>query len=100
MIRAIMSGGELPQSSVNDIDNPENFISVYPNPSTDVLNFNLENKIFEDFNLEIYNSLGQKIFAEQLMQQIDIQHFTKGIYFAKIQHKRTAETTMVQFIKQ
>ena len=100
MIRAVMSGGDVVQTNVGDIQNDsKNIFSVYPNPSSDVINFNLQNENFEDYQIKIFNNLGQLVFDDNFAQQIDIQHFIKGIYFAKIQHKRTAKSSMVQFIK-
>ena len=100
MIRALMSGGEIDPTNTEDIERMSNphFI-IYPNPANEFINFKIQNKNFEDYRIKIFNNLGQLVFDDNFAQQIDIQHFIKGIYFAKIQHKRTAESSMVQFIK-
>ncbi len=99
MIRPIMSGSEVVQTNVREGQSENLQLSVFPNPASGHINFHLLNEKFEDYRIKIFNNLGQLVFDDNFAQQIDIQHFIKGIYFAKIQHKRTAESSMVQFIK-
>jgi hypothetical protein len=57
---------------------PEPEVKVYPNPSSDIVN--IEGK----FNLlEIYDNLGRLLLSTQ-DAQISVNHFDKGIYFAKV----------------
>ena len=59
-------------------------ISVYPNPTQDVLNFEIENSEHIDYGLRIYNNIGQLNFAVAGISldkfEIDISNFEQGIY--------------------
>jgi len=53
-------------------------ISVYPNPSSDIVNFGLPNSIIH-LNLKVYNNLGKLLFVSKT-NQIDLSNYPKGIY--------------------
>jgi uncharacterized delta-60 repeat protein len=58
--------------------------SVYPNPSSGI--FTIEN-LSNNSEMEIYNSLGQKIFQSEIenpKSEIDLSDQTNGIYFVKV----------------
>lgn len=55
--------------------------SVYPIPTTDILNIESKSQIA---NLEIYNQLGQQLMNAENLKTIDISSLSKGIYFIKI----------------
>ncbi|MBA2612417.1 MAG: T9SS type A sorting domain-containing protein [Bacteroidetes bacterium] len=63
-----------------------NNISVYPNPSTGMLNFKLGVLNEKNIKVQFLNSLGQVLMNEDLDQNLsfNIQHFSEGIYFVKI----------------
>ena len=70
--------------SISEIEKSLNFV-VYPNPTSEFLNFGNDIKIS---NLQILNSLGQEIKKfneiELLNNKINIQDLTNGIYFIKL----------------
>lgn len=60
-------------------------VRVYPNPANDVLN--IETKASGNYNVVIYNLVGEKIFEETQISQnksIDISNLTKGIYLLRL----------------
>ena len=69
-------------------ENP--IISVYPNPTNGVLNINIQN-INNDFDLQLIDLHGSILKFEKIstaldqnvMKQIDMSSFTKGIYFVR-----------------
>ncbi len=63
----ILSSDEIP------IDNDKNF-SLYPNPTTKNIYFNIE----DDY--EVYNSLGEKIFVSKKTKIIDVSKLSDGVY--------------------
>ncbi len=71
---------------------PENTISIFPNPTTDFLNIksNVSEKIK---SIELYNALGQSIYYKVTDNttdiKIDLSSFGKGIYFVKIKFENT-----------
>lgn len=71
--------------SINDFNLSK--IKMYPNPVVDFLT--IETKEMDLFNIEILNSLGQKITATRLNSNsgseiIDLSYLKNGIYFVKI----------------
>jgi len=70
---------------VNNIENPQNNISIYPNPATNQINITATTKIE---SIIITNTIGQVVFNRSYTHtqkaQIDISHLEAGIYFIKI----------------
>lgn len=79
---------EIPGLSSTDqnITSSDTSISIYPNPVTDVLNYELIN-IDSPTNIEIYNTDGTTVYEQknntQIKGQIDVVTFKSGIYFIK-----------------
>lgn len=76
----------------NAIDN--NFIMVYPNPVSDMLKFSINTETNEDFQLTVFNIMGQKLIEQQGMsgnniseQQIDVSSLKAGTYVLRISLK-------------
>ena len=65
-------------------------IDIYPNPSDDIINIEIEN--INNATINIYNVSGKLIFSEALhskQEKIDISGFSKGIYIVKVMQNRT-----------
>jgi hypothetical protein len=61
-------------------------VTVYPNPNKGV--FDIQVGDFENVNVEIYNLLGEKIYAGMLQSantQVDLTGFANGMYQLKLQ---------------
>jgi len=54
-------------------------LDIYPNPVTNTLNLNYESDIIIG-EIRIYNLIGQTIFHQQKIDQIDVSVFPTGIY--------------------
>lgn len=66
--------------------NFENDFSIYPNPTTDILN--IISKDNKNFTLNIYTTLGEKIFSSAnniYNLQLNLNDYPTGIYFIQIQ---------------
>ncbi|MBK7430839.1 MAG: T9SS type A sorting domain-containing protein [Bacteroidetes bacterium] len=71
-------------NSINDIGDKE---MVYPNPFSDIIYIESENKISEKSILTIYNYSGEcilKINLEQTINRIDLSGFANGVYHIKV----------------
>lgn len=69
-------------------------ISVFPNPSQDICTINT-NKLSEHSILRIYNSLHQLVMEQNINKnslQLDIQDWSKGIYFVNITNGTNSQT--------
>jgi len=65
----------------------QNSITVYPNPTSDILNFNLSKTIKETDikEIAIYSLKGEVVYkAEGYKQNIDIKQLSKGTYIIKV----------------
>jgi len=82
----------------------EFIVSLFPNPSTGLLNLDLKTEVspsYENFTLSIYDPLNQLVYsskisnASELRQTLDLRHFTKGIYFLQVKNKYHHYTTKI-----
>ncbi len=70
----------------------QSLIALYPNPTSEVLNIELENPSFIEKKIEIHNMAGQSIFKQNWQndaqkQQIEVGDFPAGIYFLSVKTK-------------
>ncbi|MDO8928106.1 MAG: PKD domain-containing protein [Bacteroidota bacterium] len=65
-------------------------LRIAPNPVTEMLKINLGNPVKGNFNIEIMNMAGQKVYSQLLnvdglsQTEINVQHLKSGIYFLRI----------------
>ncbi len=67
-------------------------IDIYPNPSDDIINIEIE--IINNAIIEIYNASGNLIFSNELnsmIQKIDVSGFSEGIYIVKIKQEHNVK---------
>lgn len=72
----------------NEVKISEGF-SIYPNPASDVLNFN------KTTDVSIYNISGQQVRIERNVNQINVSDLNSGIYFLQ-----TIQGEVVKLVKQ
>jgi len=80
----------------------EMFISIYPNPTTDVLNLNWNKKLNDNAILTIYSLSGQLVYSETLLngsasKQLDVKNYTDGTYLISIES--SSKVLRTAFIK-
>ncbi|PKP49856.1 MAG: hypothetical protein CVT95_02995 [Bacteroidetes bacterium HGW-Bacteroidetes-12] len=86
-----------PLNSVNELSNNTTF-SVFPNPSNDIFNINLDAKNTEVVNLTVTNIVGQSVLSKrvtvsgQTKETISLADFDKGIYFLTIDNNNEKQT--------
>ncbi|MEM7084558.1 MAG: 3-coathanger stack domain-containing protein [Bacteroidota bacterium] len=72
-------------------------LTIYPNPTRDIFNIELENATLSDFNVEIYSMsrglMYSNTFEKQDIQsfQVDIAKFPEGVYIVKLVNLVTNE---------
>ncbi|MEZ4897561.1 MAG: LamG-like jellyroll fold domain-containing protein [Saprospiraceae bacterium] len=74
---------------------PDNWVSVYPNPTTGNLNIKLD-KPYEEVNMTIYNGFGQVVLQNLYIHSnyLTVEtHLNSGVYFIQL---RTAEHQTIQ----
>ncbi|MCD4793588.1 MAG: choice-of-anchor J domain-containing protein [Bacteroidales bacterium] len=75
----------------------EEFVTVYPNPSSGIFNFSLNNKNVNIINVELINSRGQTIYKNKsvLNNEINVQGINAGVYFLRITTDKEIKVTKV-----
>lgn len=91
MMNPILGGKPL-NSRTTEVQQLSNIMTIYPNPASDKVYVNLETGNFYDFEVQIFNNLGQLIKTVQLDSEIDVNSLSSGIYFLKVNNVRTLET--------
>lgn len=81
--------------SINDFEKTS--VSLFPNPTSDILNLNAKNSISQ---LVIYDMLGQKVMERTIgatKATLDVSQLSPGIYLAEIRDAKGSNT--LKFIK-
>jgi len=76
---------------------------VFPNPSTNLLNIEIEFNELTDFSIELFDSSGRKVKEFQgenhfIRQSINSSNFQNGIYFLKVKTKVGVFTKKIVFL--
>jgi hypothetical protein len=99
--------GDATKFSINSLSTNEvknlNSVYLYPNPTSNLLNIVVENKLDSPEAYAIINSLGQIIKSKKIESEqdlsVNVSNLTQGIYFLKLS-KNQSETNTIRFIKQ
>jgi hypothetical protein len=76
-------------TSINDIN--DDIISIFPNPTKDIITIKFEATTLQDIDIKIVNSLGRNVFENTisnyigtLTEKVNLSSFSEGLYFVKI----------------
>jgi len=86
-------------TSIEQLENEKrNWVSVFPNPSNDIVTIRINGIIKSNCTIEIYNLAGRKQFEKTLNfeSEIEIDNLQKGIYIMKA---FDAENEMFEILK-
>tara|TARA_B100001175_G_scaffold200877_1_gene170548 strand:+ start:4427 stop:5122 length:696 start_codon:yes stop_codon:yes gene_type:complete len=90
---AIVTAGDA-TLSIETIDG-EMSISIYPNPTSSILNINFDGEL----KMTVFNMLGQQLL-ETNNKQIDISGFDRGTYILIVQNLESNNSTNFKIIKE
>ena len=83
-------------------ENDNDKLNIYPNPSHDNLSIDLNGAATQNASLEIYNSIGQLVYSENVTLPskitLEISNFPSGIYIANLITEKAVITN--KFIKE
>ena len=89
MIRPIL-GDETPIDSelaTNTVELPiQEVMHIYPNPASDQVSIQVFDGNYSDYQLQIFNPLGQLVKSSPLQPQVAIADFAPGIYYLQLTH--------------
>jgi hypothetical protein len=69
---------------LEDQQKMNNRIVLYPNPSSDILNVQIEGIDDKTIKIQVLNPLNQLLIDEEQKTSINLKNLTNGIYFVKI----------------
>lgn len=72
-------------------------ISIYPNPTSDFIN--IQSDSLQDFNIEIFDLLGNQVGKHKNLNQVDISNFNSGVYLLKITNLENHQTKTLKVLK-
>ncbi len=82
------------QEDENNTNTPNISINIYPNPSSDVLNFDFNGQVD---NAQVIDLNGNTISCPQTLNSLDISKLSSGAYFLKV--TSNGKTFYRQFVK-
>ncbi len=92
MIRPVFGTANNTNSAAHEITGTDKFpMNIYPNPTTGFVNFALDNGKYEDFQLAVFNNLGQLVSQGKLTQRLDISSLNNGVYQLRFLNEKTGE---------
>jgi len=83
-----------PVVSVQDYSEFDSSVSIYPNPTTDVVTIEILNSNWHNSTVKLYNVIGEIIYQTIISNThtvIDISSFTKGIYYIEFENNGIRE---------
>ena len=67
-------------------------LNVFPNPTDGSINIDLFEGNYGDYQISIFNTLGQQLIQQDLTARVDLVNQIPGIYFLQFVHKETLAT--------
>ncbi len=69
--------------------------SLFPNPTTSIINIDDENNQLQNATIQIQNYLGQLVFTSSFTSQINLSNLSAGMYFLTIEDKHSKKTIKI-----
>jgi len=94
MIRPVI-GSEPPNDSetvsTTTLDLPQ-LLNVFPNPTTGQVNIQLFEGNYQDYQISVFNTLGQQVKTQTLSPELQMNEQISGIYFLQFINTKTLAT--------
>ena len=94
MIRPVV-GSEPPNDSetvsTTTLNLPQ-LLNIFPNPTTGDVNIQLFEGNYQDYQISVFNTLGQQVKAQTLSPELQLNEQTPGIYFLQFINTKTLAT--------
>ena len=78
--------------NVNETTEINNTLKIYPNPTNDFINIEIDEEHSNDFIVSIYNSLGIKVRETWNENTISVEDLPSGIYFINVMSEDCNQT--------
>ncbi len=94
MIRPVV-GSEAPNGSetvsTTSLDLPQ-LLNIFPNPTTGEVNIQLFEGNYQDYQISVFNTLGQQVKSQTLSPELQLNEQTPGLYFLQFINTKTLAT--------
>jgi hypothetical protein len=77
------------------------YLTIYPNPATDLLNINISNASFKNSSISIFSVSGQQIINSTMNganAQLNIEGLSNGVYFMTVANENGFNKS-IKFVK-
>ncbi len=72
-------------TSVFDLQESENMLTIYPNPATDKISINFNLKESEEYRVRVFDNLGKNLIDKKATSKsIDVSSLSKGLYYLEV----------------
>jgi type IX secretion system substrate protein len=89
MLRPVVGSFSPPSTAVEEHEKEILNITLYPNPTTGIINFDIRDKVV-DYEITAFNAVGQMLIRKQLVENsIDLSAFENGIYYIQLKNLET-----------
>ncbi|MCP3932929.1 MAG: T9SS type A sorting domain-containing protein [Bacteroidetes bacterium] len=93
MIRPVVgSTTPIPTSTEEIAPAEEIALHIFPNPASDLLNIDLAEGNYQDYQLEIFNEVGQLLKSGALKRTFNVKSLHSGFYLLRVTNLQTRET--------
>jgi hypothetical protein len=89
MIRPVFGEAYSTNSGSHEVASSDMGLSIYPNPSNGIVNFSLRDGSYQDFQLVVFNNLGQQVYKAALAEKLDFSGFKAGVYHLQFLSEKT-----------
>jgi hypothetical protein len=87
--------------TVGILDNENEAIVIYPNPTEGIVNFSIENESSQ-YEVIIYNNIGSIVYKEESItafnNKIDLTFLSDGVYYLKALSSKNSKVFQIQII--
>jgi hypothetical protein len=98
MVRPVV-GSETPGFTSTDEAAPAaSALRLFPNPAREVVFLQLETGFYEDFQLYLFNSMGQLVHQGPLRPQLEVAGLAPGVYVLKAVSRRHGEALQARLV--
>ena len=64
-------------------------MTIFPNPTNGIVQFDVFDSNYDNYQVQVFNSLGQQIMQQDLTTSIDLVNQSAGVYFLRFIEKQT-----------
>ena len=91
MIRPVMAPSQNTSTGTSDPISEIQPVGIFPNPTSGLLRFSVKQGNASDYEVFVFNELGQLLKQHNLPEELNLAYLNDGIYFVQILHKKTGQ---------